>query len=129
MNERRTASRKRSFLKGTVYFNGRLSSVDCVIRDFSDAGARLEFASIVTLPDGFELYIPTRDQTLDAHVRWRNDNEVGITFAAAEAHAVRESGVSGDLEQRVKTLEHDLARLQRLVADLRNDLRRVRGDD
>ena len=125
MNERRTASRKRSFLKGTVYFNNRLASIDCVVRDFSDAGARLEFASVVTLPDGFELYIPTRDQTLDAHVRWRNDTEIGVTFAAAE----RESGAAGDLEQRVKTLEHDLAKLQRLVADFRHDLRHVRGDD
>jgi len=129
MNERRTASRKRSFLRGTVYFNGRLSSIDCVIRDFSDEGARLEFASVVTLPDNFELYIPTRDQTLDAHVRWRNDTEVGITFGAAEAQAARESSATGDLQQRVKTLEHDLAKLQRLVADLRNDLRRVRGGD
>ena len=128
MNERRTASRKRSFLKGTVYFNNRLASTDCVVRDFSGAGARLEFASVVTLPDSFELYIPTRDQTLDAHVRWRNDTEVGITFGA-QAQAGRESGAAGDLEQRVKTLEQDLAKLQRLVADLRHDLRHVRGDD
>lgn len=129
MNERRIVSRKRSFLKGTVYFNNRLASIDCVVRDFSDSGARLEFASVVTLPDSFELYIPTRDQTLNVHVRWRNDTEIGITFGAAPAHAGRASGAAGDLEQRVKTLEHDLAKLQRLVADLRNDLRRVRGDD
>jgi len=125
MNERRVAPRKRSFLKGTVYFNNRLSSIDCVVRDFSDGGARLEFTTIVTLPDSIELYISTRDQTLPAQVRWRKDTEVGVGF---DSIAAERSG-SGDLEQRVKQLEQDLAKLQRTVLDLRNNLRHTRGDD
>ena len=127
MNERRIAPRKRSFLKGTVYFNNRLSSIDCVVRDFSDGGARLEFTAMVTLPDSIELYIPTRDQTLPAQVRWRKDAEVGVGFDSATSSTER-SG-SGDLEQRVKQLEQDLAKLQRTVVELRNELRHVRGDD
>jgi len=127
MNERRNTTRKRSFLKGTVYFNNRHSSIDCVVRDYSEGGARLEFATVVTLPDSIELYISARDQTLQAHVRWRKDTEVGVGFNAVAAPAER-SGAPGDLEHRVKQLEHELAKLHRTVLDLRNDLRHIRGE-
>jgi hypothetical protein len=128
MNERRITPRKRSFLKGTVYFNNRMSSIDCVVRDFSDGGARLEFTTIVTLPDSIELYIPTRDQTLQAQVRWRKDTEVGIGFDIGNSPTER-SSASGDLEQRVKQLEQDVTKLQRTILDLRSDLRHTRGED
>lgn len=127
MNERRITPRKRSFLKGTVYFNNRMSSIECVVRDFSDLGARLEFPTTVTLPDSLELYIPTRDQTLLAQVRWRKDAEAGIAFDAGSAG--ERSGGSGSLEQRVKQLEQDVAKLQRTLLDLRSDLRHTRGED
>lgn len=126
MDERRTAPRKRSFLKGTVYFNNRHSSLDCVIRDFSEDGARLEFAAPVSLPDVVELYIPTREQTLRAEVRWRSDAEVGVSFDAPRAAADRSS--SGDLGKRVEALEHEMEKLRRLVLDLRADLRSMRGE-
>src|SRR5688572_6823941 len=83
--ERRGALRKKTFLKGKVYYNHRLSSVECTIRDFTDTGARLQFAGPVTLPDNIELDIPSRDQSLTASVRWRKDNEVGLRFAEGEA--------------------------------------------
>lgn len=128
MQERRTAPRKKSFLKGIVYFNNRLSSMDCVIRDFSDTGARLEFGATVSLPDSVELYIPARDQTLKAQVRWRKEQEIGVSFGGADAVSER-TGASGDLAQRVEALEHDFAKLQRTVLDLRTNIRRIRGDD
>jgi hypothetical protein len=125
MQERRGAPRKRSFLKGIVYFNNRLSSIDCVIRDFSNSGARLEFAAAVSLPDTVELFIPTRDQTLASQVRWRKADEVGVSFADPPATP----GSAGDLAQRLSTLERDFEKLQRIVQELRTDLRRTRGED
>ena len=41
MAERRTAARKKSFLQGRVYYNHHRSSLDCLVRDISEEGARL----------------------------------------------------------------------------------------
>lgn len=125
--ERRRAPRKRTFLKGTVYYNHRLSSVECTIRDFTDAGARLHFAGPVSLPDTIEIDIPSREQSLKAVVRWRKDDDVGVSFGETETEGPPEAA-SGELAQRVAALEREVSRLHRLVADLRADLRHIRGD-
>lgn len=129
MDERRKAPRKKSFLKGTVYYNHRHSSIECTIRDFSDYGARLQFPSPVTLPDPVELEIPAREQTLKAHVRWRKDDEVGVSFEEANSDSPTELAGTGDISQRVAALEREMTKLHRLVLDLRTDMRQIRGDD
>lgn len=127
--ERRRWPRKRTFLKGTVYYNHRLSSVECTIRDFSDYGARLQFAAPVTLPDTVELEIPSRDQSVRAHVRWRKGDEVGVSLDEAYAEGGPEMVGAGDVSQRVAALEREMTRLHKIVMDLRMDFRRLRGDD
>jgi PilZ domain len=129
LDERRKTTRKRSFLKGTVYYNHRHSSIECTIRDFSEYGARLQFASPVTLPDPVELEIPTRDQTLQANVRWRKDDEVGVSFDQSESENPTELAGSGDLSQRVASLEREMTKMHKLIMDLRTDMRQIRGDD
>jgi hypothetical protein len=126
MNERRIATRKKSFLKGTVYFNNRHSSLDCLIRDYSDTGARLEFAGPTSLPETIELHIPARDETLRCHVRRVQGNEVGVSF---ENELAERAAASGDLGKRVETLEQELTKLQREFRDFRADLRHKRGED
>jgi hypothetical protein len=129
MNERRKATRKRSFLKGTVYYNHRHSSMECTIRDLSDYGGRLQFPTPVTLPDSLELDIAARDRTLRATVRWRKGDEVGISFDEKEIGSMPELAGPGDVAQRVAALEREMTKLHRVVLDLRTDLRRLRGDD
>ena len=126
MNERRIATRKKSFLKGMVYFNNRRSSLDCLIRDYSNTGARLEFAGPATLPEVVELHIPARDDTLRCQVRRVQGNEVGVSF---ENELAEHAGASGDLGKRVEVLELELAKLQREFRDFRADLRHKRGED
>lgn len=128
MPEQRTEPRKRTFLKGTLYFNNRLNSVECLIRDFSDHGARVQFSAPTSVPDAVELYIPARDQTLHGRVRWRKDEEIGLSFTAdpgVYGQAVR----SGDLAQRVEALERDVAKLHRMVTEIRSEFKRLRGED
>jgi hypothetical protein len=127
MSERRIEARKKSFLKGTVYFNNRRSSLDCLIRDFSDTGARLEFAAVPSLPEIVELHIPTRDETLRAHVRWVRENEVGVSFG--DDISGRATEPSTDLGRRVEALEHEVAKLNRQFQEFRADIRHKRGED
>jgi hypothetical protein len=105
-----------------------LSSIDCLVRDFSETGARLGFGTVVSVPDSLELHIPARDQTLKAEVRWRREEEIGVSFGVPNT-ASEGSAKSGDLVKRVEALEHDFAKLQRIVLDLRSDIRQLRGDD
>jgi hypothetical protein len=129
MQERRKWPRKKTFLKGTVYFNHRLSSLECTIRDFTDYGARLQFAAPVSLPDALELDIPSRDQSLKVAVRWRKDNEVGVSLDETYAESSPELAGGGDLSQRVAALEREMTKMHKLVNDLRADFRHIRGDD
>jgi hypothetical protein len=134
MNERRTAPRQKTFLKGIILFNNRKSSADCVIRDLTDQGARLQFSAAIITPDVIELQIPNKDQILQAHVRWRKGDEAGISFdhvkarEAAPASAAAMPAARGDVSHRVEQLEAEVARMHRQIVELRNEMRKLRGD-
>jgi vacuolar-type H+-ATPase subunit I/STV1 len=121
MAERRHATRKKSFLRGCVYFNKRRGAMDCLIRDLSEAGARIIFASAVNGPDVVELYIPQKEETIRARVKWRHGDEVGLAFPAV-ARAAEAPADDGDLAQRVEKLETEIAALRRMLKQLRNEL-------
>lgn len=65
-------------------------SVDCIVRDISPGGARLEFLEPVNLPKEFRLYIVSADLTLPAAGVWQRRNEAGIRFTGV--------GIIGDSE-------------------------------
>ena len=112
------AVRQRTFLKGTLYYDNRRASIDCVIRDMSDSGARLMFEHPATVPDTVELFIPHKQQTLQASVRRREPKEIGIEFSAVNSIEAG-SGSDDNLQQRVEMLEAEISALKRLVAKLR----------
>ena len=84
--------------------------LDCLVRDLSGRGARLIFPEMPTIPDVVELHIPQKDETLRAHVQWRQGEEVGVTFAA-EAAPVDTS----ELAARVAQLEKEVAAMRRML--------------
>lgn len=120
MAERRGSPRQKSFLRGCIYFNKRRNAVDCLIRDISDAGARITFSDAVSIPDAVDLYIAQKEQTLRAHVQWRHGDEVGLTFPDAARAA---DGTSdGELALRVARLESQVSALRRELKRLRQDI-------
>jgi len=115
MAERRRGQRQKSFLRGSVYFDKRTRSLDCLIRDFSEHGARIVFSQNVSVPDAVELHIPQKQKTLRARVQWRHGDEIGLAFPDA---------VRGDdaLGLRVAQLESEIAALKKLVKKLRAEV-------
>jgi hypothetical protein len=111
------AIRQRTFLKGTLYYDNRRASIECVIRDMSDSGARLTFDHPATVPDNVELFIPHKQQTLRARVRRRGPNELGIAFEVERSIEPRRAS-DAELQQRVESLEAEIKTLKRLVAKL-----------
>ena len=96
----------------------RRASIECVVRDISDSGARLTFEHPVTVPDNVELFIPQKQQTLRARVQRRGANEIGIAFEINRSDEPRRSA-DVELQQRVETLEAEIVALKRLVAKLK----------
>lgn len=130
MKERRSVSRQKSFLQGRIFFNNRRTSLDCLIRDFSERGARLKFSGMTSTPDVVELYIPSKEETYRAKVEWRNTDEIGVGFNVDEsAPPLAPTAPQADLSARVHKLEHDLALLQRKFNELQLVVRQMQGAD
>ena len=116
--EPNVAIRQKTFLKGTLYYDNRRASIECVVRDMSDSGARLTFEHPATIPDNVELFIPQKQLTFRARVQRRGPNEVGIAFEIDRSLEPRRTS-DAELQQRVETLETEIAALKRLVGKLK----------
>ena len=129
MAERRSSARQKSFLQGRIYFNNRRSSIDCLIRDYSDTGARLKLSETAAVPEAIELYIPNKEEIHRARVEWRSGNEMGVSFGEeVRSPSVAPDAAQGDLTVRVQTLEAEVASLKRLVNELRVTIRKHYGE-
>ena len=80
MLERRQSFRGRVYYGGRIAFNGRKSTVDCIVRNFSSAGAKVEFENTAILPDHVDLTIDHKGVSFLAHMIWRRNNEAGFLF-------------------------------------------------
>jgi hypothetical protein len=130
MAERRSSARQKSFLQGRIYFNNRRSSVDCLIRDYSETGAKLKFSESVAVPEAIELYIPNKEEIHRARVQWRSGDEMGIAFGeeAQSPSVVHDGAGQGDLATRVQALETEVASLKRALNELRSGIRKHYGE-
>ena len=80
--EKRTAPRKKTFLKARAICSPDDSSVECLIVDVSETGARLQLVDggIGTLPDRFELLVVKTGERPVVYVAWRSLDEMGVRF-------------------------------------------------
>jgi hypothetical protein len=77
--ERRKASRHRVFKGAQISFRGLHAAIDCVVRDYSDTGARLVVESPVGIPDRFDL-VRENFPAVACRVIWRRATQVGVEF-------------------------------------------------
>lgn len=82
MDERRKIPRHRTLKAGSIVFN-RASGIDCRVRNLSQAGACLEVASQIGIPDDFVLVVESDHLKQPCHVIWRTATRMGVTFGAA----------------------------------------------
>lgn len=89
MRERRRERRLKVLKQAKVMLTDWVS-VNCVIRDLSPGGARLEFDGPVCLPAEFRIRIPNADLTIPAVASWQRKSEAGVRFTGA--------GTAGDVD-------------------------------
>jgi hypothetical protein len=124
MIERRGLIRHRTFIKGRIYFNNRLSSMDCIVRDVTERGARLQISESVALPDAFELHLPNKDEHFRAQAQWRKGDQLGVSWTPESAFKPKAEGGGQrehSLADRVARLEQEVAALQRRFESLRQN--------
>jgi len=76
---KRAAARHRVLKSGTIEFSG--GAIDCMVRNLSDTGAALEVASLLGIPEAFNLLISGERTTYQCEVRWRKENRIGVAFS------------------------------------------------
>jgi hypothetical protein len=79
MIEKRAAPRHRVLKHGTLAFGGG-GGIDCMVRNISSSGARLDIANPVGLPSSFTLVIQTDQFMRRCHPVWSSDNRIGVVF-------------------------------------------------
>jgi hypothetical protein len=115
MIERRKRLRARTCLGGTIAFNRRKSTMDCQVRNFSPAGARVAFTNAATVPDQFDLTIARKERSFKARMVWRGANEAGVAFLGEFEQAVP---IPLEWAKRLRECEAEKAALRRRIAQL-----------
>ncbi|MDP2409997.1 MAG: PilZ domain-containing protein [Pseudolabrys sp.] len=80
-DDRRKAQRHRTLKGGSITINHG-GAYDCRVRNLSPAGALLEVASQVGIPDDFVLVIEADHFKQPCHVIWRTATRLGVEFRA-----------------------------------------------
>ena len=115
MLDRRQSARDKVIYGGVAEIGEHGATRDCVVRNFSDNGASLEFSNVVRLPkEQMSLTIARKGRSFLAKIIWWRDNFVGVAFKAETPY---EFPVS-DLEERLRKSEQKKRQLQRRIKEL-----------
>lgn len=66
----------------SIVFAGGNGRMDCVIRNLSEGGAKIEVSSARAVPQSFDLMVPGH-RAQACRVAWRALRELGVQFIAA----------------------------------------------
>jgi hypothetical protein len=131
LQEQRVFERVRSFLRAQIIFNNRMNTVDCIIKNYSAAGAKIALSDTLAVPAEFELFIPTKQRAHRARLVWRDKDSIGVNFLdavaaiekAAPAEAVPQTGAGRlrELEVQNAELKQKIRLLCKRLEDLGQD--------
>ena len=76
--------RRRTLKGGRLSFDDGLGNTECVIRNLSPGGARIQVANIRSVPSEFVLTFDADGSSRPCFVRWRRGDSLGVEFIAAK---------------------------------------------
>jgi hypothetical protein len=76
----RAIPREHTSLRARITLNHGVTTIACLVRNFSYAGANLMLAHPEALPSEFELHIPLRETSYRVALVWHNDDCCGVKF-------------------------------------------------
>lgn len=115
MLDRRQSVRDKVIYGGLAEVDESGAPQECVVRNISDYGARVEFDNLVKLPkEKMSLTIARKGRSFLARVVWWRDNFVGIAFSSDRPYELPVS----DIEERLRKSEKKKRQLQRRINEL-----------
>jgi hypothetical protein len=118
MHDRRQLFRNRVYYGGELAFNGRNSTLTCIVRNFSTRGAKIVVEGCAVLPDKLDFTVERKGLSCVAHLVWRSRAEAGLVFA--DTHAI-EAAVPLDWARKLAASERTNRRLQSRIEQLRSE--------
>ena len=119
MLERRQYQRNRVYYGGMLAFNARNSTLDCVVRNFSQRGAKIEFENSAMLPDRVDFEVARRGLSCLARLVWRDQNAAGLVFSDVQETS---DVIPLDLARKLRATERANRRLQSRLDQLLSEL-------
>jgi hypothetical protein len=114
MLDQRQTVRSRVIYGGIVAYNERRSTVSCVVRNYSQDGAKIEFENPALLPDEIDLFIAKKSCAFRAKMVWREARQAGLRFSSAS----RNDPIPLDWARRLRQCESERRELQNRIAQL-----------
>jgi hypothetical protein len=118
MNDRRQLPRNRVYYGGELVFNGRNSTLTCIVRNFSTRGAKIEIEGSAVLPDKLDFTVERAGLSCLARMVWRNQTEAGLVFAEERA---ADDVVPLDRARKLRASERTNKLLQSRIEQLRSE--------
>jgi hypothetical protein len=113
MLDRRRSARDKVVYGGVAEIGDDGATRDCVVRNISDQGAKIEFSTAVKLhKEQMSVAIARKGRSFLARVVWWRDNFVGVAFSPESELPV------SDLDERLRKSEQKKRQLQRRIKKL-----------
>ncbi len=80
MDHHRSSTRRQTNLAGKILIDKRRTPIECMVRDLSDGGARIDLRDEALLPYEFELEVPDINLLVRTRVAWANGKSYGLMF-------------------------------------------------
>src|SRR3954464_4832718 len=104
-SDQRVAPRLKALIAAKISFNNSQSTLDCLIRNLSDTGAKLIVSAAVTLPECFDLIVPPKSLTHRARTVWRRGEAMGVRFDEDTPRSESSDPDVSSLKRRMRELE------------------------
>jgi|SRR5665213_295178 len=118
MSDRRRLFRNRVYYGGLIAFNARQSTLECVVRDFTPFGAKIELESLAFLPDEVDFAVPRKGLSCVARLAWRDRHSAGLVFGdSGDANRV----IPMEWARKLRASERTNKQLQARIDQLRSE--------
>ena len=103
-----------------VAFNARNSTLACVVRNFSQRGAKIEFENSAMLPDRVDFEIARSGLSCRARLVWCDRNAAGLVFS----RRARETGeiIPLDWARKLRATERENGQLRSRLDQILSEL-------
>lgn len=115
MVEGRASDRVRSFLRARIIYNNNNSTIDCIVKNISPTGAKMDVSRLMSIPAEFDLDIPQKGRVFRARISWRDGDSLGVEF-------IEQNESQHTYDSRVALLERENKKLKTTIAAMAKKL-------